>query len=143
MTDTSPQTDMGTVTNLLRSFAQALAPYLTGAGVDEDAIRSTVEDVVGDVDIDERVEDWFNSNIDVDEKVNEAIGDVDWDDHEVLTQRNFDPSDYDLMDSSDIETMIDEAVTNAVEGSEVVTGDNILSILAMALAGSVAGSRAA
>ena len=143
MTDTSPQTDMGTVTNLLRSFAQALAPYITGAVADEDETRSIVEDVVGDLDIDDRIENWFDTMINIEDKVSDAIGDVDWDDHEILTQRNFDPTDYDLMDSSDIESMIDEAVTNAVENSEAVTADNILSILADALGGLPAVERAA
>ena len=145
MTDTSPQTDMGTVTNLLRSFAQALAPYLTGAVADEDATRSIVEGVVGDLDIDDRIENWFDTMIDIEDKVSDAIGDVDWDHHDVLTQRNFDPSDYDLMDSSDIDVAIDEAVDAKIEDAlgSVVTVDNILSILALALAGSEAGKRAA
>jgi hypothetical protein len=141
MTDTSPQTDMGTVTNLLRSFAQALAPYLTGAVADEDATRSIVEDVVGDLDIDDRIENWFDTMINIEDKVSDAIGDVDWDDHEVLTQRNFDPTDYDIMDSSDIDVAIDEALDARL--GDVVTSDNILSILADALGGLPAVERAA
>lgn len=141
MTDTSPQTDMGTVTNLLRSFAQALAPYLTGAVADEDETRSIVEDVVGDLDIDDRIENWFDTMINIEDKVSDAIGDVDWDDHEVLTQRNFDPTDYDLMDSSDIDVAIDEALDARL--GDVVTSDNILSILADALGGLPAVERAA
>ena len=141
MTDTSPQTDMGTVTNLLRSFAQALAPYITGAVADEDATRSIVEDVVGDLDIDDRIENWFDTMINIEDKVSDAIGDVDWDDHEVLTQRNFDPTDYDIMDSSDIDVAIDEALDARL--GDVVTSDNILSILADALGGLPAVERAA
>tara|TARA_Y100001949_G_scaffold83663_1_gene70669 strand:+ start:134 stop:601 length:468 start_codon:yes stop_codon:yes gene_type:complete len=141
MTDTSPQTDMGTVTNLLRSFAQALAPYLTGAVADEDETRSIVEDVVGDLDIDDRIENWFDTMINIEDKVSDAIGDVDWDDHEVLTQRNFDPTDYDIMDSSDIDVAIDEALDARL--GDVVTSDNILSILADALGGLPAVERAA
>ena len=141
MTDTSPQTDMGTVTNLLRSFAQALAPYITGAVADEDETRSIVEDVVGDLDIDDRIENWFDTMINIEDKVSDAIGDVDWDDHEVLTQRNFDPTDYDIMDSSDIDVAIDEALDARL--GDVVTSDNILSILADALGGLPAVERAA
>jgi len=115
---------------LLKGLAEALAPYLGGSE---------------DIDVECVVQNYVDSNFDFNDMVTDAISDVDWDDHEILTQRNFDPSDYDLMDTSDIDVAIDEAVDAKIgEALEsVVTVDNILSILALALAGSEAGKRAA
>ena len=115
---------------LLTGLAEALAPYLGGSE---------------DIDVECVVQNYVDSNFDFNDMVTDAISDVDWDDHEILTQRNFDPSDYDLMDTSDIDVAIDEAVDAKIgEALEsVVTVDNILSILALALAGSEAGKRAA
>ena len=124
------------LSTLLRGLAEALTPYLTtGADVDvDDAVARAISDY------------------DFADLVGDAVRDVDWSGEGVITYDNFDISDYDLMDTSDIDIAICEGVENGIDRSEtltekvrdivteelqntgaVVTVDNILSVLQGAL----------
>jgi hypothetical protein len=116
-----------TLTTLLKGLAEALAPHLPGGSED--------------IDVDDAVQNYVDANFDFDDMVSDAIGDIDWDNHEILTQRNFDSTDFDLVTESDYcfdefitEDGVRDIVTDELQNTgAVVTGDNILSTLAAAL----------
>tara|TARA_B110001454_G_C12286885_1_gene253559 strand:- start:29 stop:418 length:390 start_codon:yes stop_codon:yes gene_type:complete len=116
-----------TLTTLLKGLAEALAPHLPGGSED--------------IDVDDAVQNYVDANFDFEDMVSDAIGDIDWDNHEILTQRNFDSTDFDLVSESDYsfdEFVTSEDVRDMVteelqQTGAVVTRDNILSVLAAAL----------
>lgn len=91
-----------TITNLLKSLAEALSPFLPSAGA---ADETTVSDAVSEA-IEEAVE-----NIDYSEKVEEymAYG-FDPSSYDILTEGSFDPSDYDLMTDYEVGLSIESAI---------------------------------
>jgi hypothetical protein len=121
------------MTTLMRGLAEALAPYLPGSSED--------------VDVDDAVQNYVDSNFDFEDMVSDAVGDIDFDDilsdNGVLTHGNFDPDDHGLMsndnfDASDWDLVstddVRDIVTEELQATgAVVTIDNILVTLAAAL----------
>lgn len=126
-------TEIGTVIgNLLRSLAEALRPFLGIDNVDTPGAEGIVDTV------EEVVEAYFQNDTSIltDSSFDpSAYGCLTSDDfrdeletHDVMVNRNFDPSDFDLvergdlnvdpadlMDSSDIDYAIDQKVESAIE----------------------------
>ena len=77
-----PETNV--VENLLRAIAEALSPYLDVASsgttdLEGDAFEQAVTGIVEghlDGDFDYRCESWFENNIDIEDAVNDALGDA-------------------------------------------------------------------
>ena len=77
-----PETNV--VENLLRAIAEALNPYLDAAspgaiafeGDDFEQAGSSVVEGHLDGDFDYRCESWCNDNIDIEDAVNDALGDA-------------------------------------------------------------------
>lgn len=134
-----------TTTNLLRAVGEALAPFLPegGGSVNTEAIVEEVRAALDGV-IEDRVSDAidgvdFDDKIDVDEKISEFLSyNFDPSDHDIMTEGNFDPSYHDLLNSSEVSELVDEKIAEGLtQGlpAEIVTIDNILSVLADALGG--------
>jgi len=98
------------LSTLLRGLAEALTPYLAPSedGIDVD---DAVDRAISDYDFDDIVADL----------VSEKIGDINWSDHDVITHGDFRPDDYDLMDASDIDVAICEGVEAGIDGSDTLT----------------------
>jgi hypothetical protein len=131
-----------TITNLLKSLAEALSPFLPSAGA---ADETTVSDAVSEA-IEEAVE-----NIDYSEKVEEYMAcHFDPSSYDILTEGSFDPSDYDIMTdyevglsiesaiedidieervTSCVEERIEEAVKAALDAANVVTTSTLLAYI--------------
>ena len=142
-----------TTTNLLRAVGEALAPFLPegGGSVDTEAIVEEVRAALDGV-IEDRVSDAidgvdFDDKIDVNEKIEEYMSySFDASDHDIMTEGNFDPSYHDLLNSSEVSELVDEKIAEGLtQGlpAEIVTIDNILSVLADALGGLPAVEQAA
>ena len=96
-----------TISNLLRSLAEAIRPFL---GLDSIAAVDP-----GDIEgLDDLVEESVGNYIE-----NEGVmttSSFDPDDYDLVTERNFDPSSFDLLDETDIGYLIDQKVSDEVEG---------------------------
>ena len=117
METNSPETEMGTVTNLLRTLAEALAPYITTSTNDE-------------VDFNDQMVDWCSNEGVITEST------FDPSDYDLLTEGTFDPSDYGLVtdDKFDhkVEQAIDEMFTNnSIVIDDLVTRDDIGDIVSV------------
>jgi len=124
-------------TNLLRAVGEALAPFLPeGGSVDTDAIQVAIDNAVDEID--------FDDKIDVDEKVSQFLSyHFDPSDYDIMTEGNFDPSYYSLVTEDEVDEKIDDNIDRKLADVQVVTADNILSILADALGGLPAVEQAA
>jgi hypothetical protein len=95
-----------TISNLLRSLAEAIRPFL---GLDSIAAVDP-GDIEGLADL---VEESVGTYIE-----NEGVmtsTSFDADDYDLVTEDNFDPSRYDLLDETDISYLIDQKVSDEVE----------------------------
>ena len=94
-----------TISNLLRSLAEAIRPFL---GLDSIAAVDP-GDIEGLADL---VEESVGTYIE-----NEGVmtsTSFDPDDYDLVTERNFDPSSFDLLDETDIGYLIDQKVEEEV-----------------------------
>ena len=128
-------------TNLLRAVGEALAPFLPeGGSVDTEAIVEEVRAALDGV-IEDRVSDAiddvnFEDKIDVNEKIEEYMSySFDASDYDIVTEGNFDPSYHSLVTEDEVDEKIDDNIDRKLADVQVVTADNILSILADALGG--------
>ncbi len=124
-----------TIENLLRSFAQAVAPYIT---------TDTDEDFVSEGDVAEHVRDALD--YDFDDRFDSAAQNYDFVTgdsfssylKEAIEEEEFFITGDDVRDIvADYTTLIEANMTT------VVTADNILSVLASALVNTVAAAEAA
>jgi hypothetical protein len=94
-----------TITNLLKSLAEALSPFLPSAGAADETTVSdervtAIEEAVSNLpDVDEQIDEYLSYNFDPT-------------DHDILTESRFDPSDFGLKTSDEITYEINEAVEN-------------------------------
>lgn len=101
-----------TITNLLKSLAEALSPFLScHAEVHEttvsDAVTEAIEEAVSNLpDVDEQISEFMSYNFDPA-------------DYNLMTEADFDPSDWGLQTSDEITTVVDIAVTEAIEGLDI------------------------
>ena len=142
MTDTSPQNEMGTFTDLLKAFAAALAPHMgSPETLNEPAIVSIVSDylenenvLTGD-SVDDAIESWVQNSDDlvnrdnVSDQIDEVLS-YSASDYGILTRDDFDPGDYDLPNTYDVQSMIADALKE-VDFSGLITRE----VLATAIAG--------
>ena len=109
-----------TISNLLRSLAEAIRPFL---GLDSIAAVDP-----GDIEgLDDLVEESVGTYIE-----NEGVmtsTSFDADDYDLVTEDNFDPSRYDLLDETDISYLIDQKVEEEVS-SEVEQGSTLSEAMA-------------
>ena len=110
-----------TISNLLRSLAEAIRPFLgldSIAAVDPgdiEGLDELVDESVGNYIENEGVltSSSFDPS-DFDIVVSDDFGDM-LNDYDVIREGEFDPSRYDLLDESDISYMVDEKVSSEVE----------------------------
>tara|TARA_Y100000310_G_scaffold241302_1_gene245237 strand:- start:706 stop:1218 length:513 start_codon:yes stop_codon:yes gene_type:complete len=102
------------ITNLLKALAEAISPYLPGHGTAdettvfgqrvtalEDRMEDAVERLDGLPDVDEQIDEYISYNFDPT-------------DHDLLTNSNFDHSDWGLLDSDEVTYRIEQAVGDAI-----------------------------